>query len=182
MASMERFTQRARRVLSLAHQEAERARQSNIGTEHLLLGLMDEEGGVAGRVLRELGMTSSRVREIIERVTSADPAFEPSKIELARHHFVEGGVSDLIEIREGDALVTLARDLPPTVDLVLLDGAKALYGDVLKLVEKHLRPGALVVADNTDYCPEYLAHVRSPGNGYVSVPFADDIEVSMRLG
>ena len=83
MASMERFTQRARRVLSLAHQEAERARQSNIGTEHLLLGLMDEEGGVAGRVLRELGMTSSRVREIIERVTSADPAFDASKIELA---------------------------------------------------------------------------------------------------
>ena len=108
--------------------------------------------------------------------------FEPSKIELARRHFVEGGVSDLIEIREGDALVTLARDLPPTVDLLLLDGAKALYGDVLKRVEKHLRPGALVVADNTDYCPEYLAHVRSPGNGYVSVPFADDIEVSMRLG
>jgi len=108
--------------------------------------------------------------------------FEPSKIELARRHFVEGGVSDLIEIREGDALVTLARDLPSTVDLLLLDGAKALYGDVLKLVERHLRPGALVVADNTDYCPEYLAHVRSPGNGYVSVPFADDIEVSMRLG
>lgn len=108
--------------------------------------------------------------------------FEPSKIELARRHFVEGGVSDLIEIREGDALVTLARDLPSTVDLLLLDGAKALYGDVLKLVEKHLRPSALVVADNTDYCPEYLAHVRSPGNGYVSVPFADDIEVSMRLG
>lgn len=108
--------------------------------------------------------------------------FEPSKIELARRHFVEGGVSDLIEIREGDALVTLARDLPSTVDLLLLDGAKALYGDVLKMVEKHLRPGALVVADNTDYCPEYLAHVRSPGNGYVSVPFADDIEVSMRLG
>ncbi|MFW6749244.1 O-methyltransferase [Pseudomonas glycinae] len=108
--------------------------------------------------------------------------FEPSKIELARRHFVEGGVSDLIEIREGDALVTLARDLPSTVDLLLLDGAKALYGDVLKRVEKHLRPGALVVADNTDYCPEYLAHVRSPGNGYVSVPFADDIEMSMRLG
>ncbi|MDL5602027.1 class I SAM-dependent methyltransferase [Bacillus subtilis] len=107
--------------------------------------------------------------------------FEPSKIELARHHFVEGGVSDLIEIREGDALMTLASNLPETVDLLLLDGAKALYGDVLKLVEKRLRPGALVIADNTDYCPEYLAHVRLPQNGYLSVPFADDIEVSMRL-
>ena len=83
MAGMERFTQRARRVLSLAHQEAERARQSSIGTEHLLLGLMDEEGGVAGRVLRELGMTSDRVREIIERVTTADARFNSEKIDLA---------------------------------------------------------------------------------------------------
>ncbi len=83
MAGMERFTQRARRVLSLAHQEAERARQSNIGTGHLLLGLMDEEGGVAGRVLRELGMTSDRVREIIERVATAEARFNPEKIELA---------------------------------------------------------------------------------------------------
>ena len=108
--------------------------------------------------------------------------FEPAKIALARHHFVEGGVSDLVQIREGDALVTLASDLPASVDLLLLDGAKALYGDVLHLVEQHLKPGALVVADNTNYCPEYLAYVRAPQNGYLSVPFADDIELSMRLG
>ena len=55
MAGMERFTQRARRVLSLAHQEAERMHRDTIDTEHLLLGLIEEEGGVAGRVLRELG-------------------------------------------------------------------------------------------------------------------------------
>jgi ATP-dependent Clp protease ATP-binding subunit ClpC len=83
MAGMERFTQRARRVLSLAHQEAESARQTNIGTEHLLLGLMDEEGGVAGRVLRELGMTSERVREVIQRVVTGEGRFNPDKIELA---------------------------------------------------------------------------------------------------
>src|SRR5512135_839983 len=82
MAGMERFTQRARRVLSLAHQEAERSRQNSIGTEHLLLGLMEEEGGVAGRVLRELGLESSRVREIIERV-SVESRHEDSKIDLA---------------------------------------------------------------------------------------------------
>ena len=51
MAGMERFTQRARRVLSLAHQEAERSHQESIGTEHLLIGLIEEDGGVAGRVL-----------------------------------------------------------------------------------------------------------------------------------
>ncbi|MBI3739825.1 MAG: AAA family ATPase, partial [Chloroflexi bacterium] len=82
MAGMERFTQRARRVLSLAHQEAERSRQNSIGTEHLLLGLMEEEGGVAGRVLRELGLESNRVREIIERV-SVESRHEDGKIELA---------------------------------------------------------------------------------------------------
>ena len=69
MSSMERFTQRARRVLSLAHQEAERMRQNYIGTEHLLLGLIREDGGVAGRVLRELGLEIERVQEIVERLT-----------------------------------------------------------------------------------------------------------------
>ncbi len=69
MSGMERFTQRARRVLSLAHQEAERMRHNYIGTEHLLLGLIREEGGVAGRVLRELGLEASRVQEIVERLT-----------------------------------------------------------------------------------------------------------------
>jgi len=69
LSSMERFTQRARRVLSLAHQEAERMRHNYIGTEHLLLGLIREEGGVAGRVLRELGLDVDRVQEIVERIT-----------------------------------------------------------------------------------------------------------------
>ena len=82
MAGMERFTQRARRVLSLAHQEAERARKEKIGTEHLLLGLMDEEGGVAGRVLHELGMDSDRMREIVERIAGSGD-YTGGKIELA---------------------------------------------------------------------------------------------------
>ena len=82
MASMERFTQRARRVLSLAHQEAERARQGLIGTEHLLLGLMEEEGGVAGRVLRDLGLETNRVREMVLRTTS-ESRYTSGRIDLA---------------------------------------------------------------------------------------------------
>ena len=70
MGGMERFTQRARRVLSLAHQEAERSHRNKIETEHLLLGLLEEEGGVAGRVLRELGLELNRMREMIERLSS----------------------------------------------------------------------------------------------------------------
>ncbi len=65
----ERFTQRARRVLSLAHEEAENLRHNHIGTEHLLLGLMREEGGVAGRVLKELGLDQARVKETVQRLT-----------------------------------------------------------------------------------------------------------------
>ncbi|PRF97891.1 O-methyltransferase [Burkholderia multivorans] len=106
--------------------------------------------------------------------------FEPSKVAKARAHLAAGGVADLVEIREGDALQTLAGDLPESIDLLLLDGAKALYNDVLDLVESRLRAGALIVADNADYCPDYLAHVRDSHNGYLSVPFGADVELSMR--
>lgn len=107
--------------------------------------------------------------------------FEPSKAERALEHFVAGGVADLIEIRLGDALQTLASDLPETIDLVLLDGAKALYPEILALLESRLRPGALIVADNADYAPEYLSRVRSTDAGYLSLPFDEDVELSMKL-
>lgn len=107
--------------------------------------------------------------------------FEPSKVARAREHIVAGGFADLVEIREGDALETLSVDLPETIDLLLLDGAKALYVDILRLVEDRLRPGALIVADDADFCPEYLERVRTAG-GYVSMPFAEDVELSLRVG
>src|SRR3954462_6846524 len=57
--------------------------------------------------------------------------FEPSKIARARSNLATGGLSDLVEIRIGDALQTLRVDLPETIDLLLLDGAKALYPEIL---------------------------------------------------
>lgn len=87
-----------------------------------------------------------------------------------------------MEIREGDALETLRSGLPEQIDILLLDGAKSLYADVLRLVEHRLRPGALIIADNADYCPEYLALMRKPDSGYLSLPFADDVELSMKCG
>ncbi|MCB9437494.1 MAG: ATP-dependent Clp protease ATP-binding subunit [Anaerolineales bacterium] len=80
---MERFTQRARRVLSLAQEEAERMQHSYIGTEHLLLGLMREEGGVAGRVLSELGLDPRRVEELVERLTSSKRTSGPTQMDLS---------------------------------------------------------------------------------------------------
>ncbi|MES0028372.1 class I SAM-dependent methyltransferase [Mesorhizobium sp. M0040] len=108
--------------------------------------------------------------------------FEPSKVARARSNLTAGGLIDMVEIREGDALQTLSVDLPESVDLLLLDGAKALYPEILSLVESRLRPGAFVVADNADLCPEYLERVRSTGSGYMSTPFGEDVELSMRLG
>ncbi len=80
---MERFTQRARRVLSLAQEEAERLQHSYIGTEHLLLGLMREEGGVAGRVLRDLGLEQRRVEELVERMTRAGQRTSNARLDLS---------------------------------------------------------------------------------------------------
>jgi len=82
LAGMERFTQRARRVLSLAHQEAEKMRHNYIGTEHLLLGLIREDGGVAGRVLRELGLEPERVQEMVERLTGSGQ-YRGGKLDLS---------------------------------------------------------------------------------------------------
>ena len=125
MSSMERFTQRARRVLSLAHEEAERMRHTYIGTEHLLLGLMLEDGGIAGRVLRELGLEFDRVRDLIERMvglgeyTTQRPTLSPGTqkvLELAvdqarqlGHHYigVEHLLLGIIELNEGIALDAL---------------------------------------------------------------------------
>jgi predicted O-methyltransferase YrrM len=130
-----------------------------ISTLHLAAALLDNGGG--------------------HLITSE---FEPSKVARARANLTAGGLIDLVEMREGDALKTLSVDLPETIDLLLLDGAKGLYPEILSLVESRLRPGAFIVADNAEYSPDYLARVRSPANGYLSTPFAEDVELSMRLG
>lgn len=130
-----------------------------ISTLHLAAALRDNGGG---------------------RVITSE--FEPSKVARARDNLAAGGLSDLVEIRAGDALHTLSVDLPERIDLLLLDGAKALYPEILSLVESRLRPGAFIVADNADSSPDYLACVRSPMAGYLSTPFAGDVELSIRIG
>lgn len=142
-----------------AHSIVEFGTSFGISTLHLAAALRDNGGG--------------------KLITSE---FEPSKVARAREHLTAGGVIDLVEIREGDALQTFATHLPPSIDLVLLDGAKALYPEVLTLLEPHLRKGALVIADNADFSEEYMARVRAAGSGYLSVPFGEDVELSMWLG
>ncbi len=110
---------------------------------------------------------------------------DPGKTRKARENLRAAGLLDFVDLREGDALETL-RDVTGGVSLLFLDGWKKLYLPVLKLVEPALKPGALVVADDLDLFPEvhkpYLAYVRNPESGYVSVeiPVGDRIELSVR--
>jgi predicted O-methyltransferase YrrM len=74
----------------------------------------------------------------------------------------------LVELREGDALQTL-QEVGNGVDLLLIDGAWSLYLPVLKLIEPHLAPGAVVLGENA-FDKDYIDYVRDPANGYVSLP------------
>jgi predicted O-methyltransferase YrrM len=106
---------------------------------------------------------------------------EPTKARRARENLNAAGLADLVDVREGDALETLARDLPETIDLVLFDGHKPLYPRILDLVEPRLRRGACLVADNVDASPEYLARVRAARGAYLPVPFGGEVEVSIKV-
>ncbi len=67
MAGIENFTPKARHVLSLAQKQAERLGKPQISTEHLLIALIELEGSVASRVLRELGLEADRVKTMVEK-------------------------------------------------------------------------------------------------------------------
>ena len=63
-----RFTERARRVMQFAQEEAQRFQHNYIGTEHLLLGLIREDGGVAAKVLKSFNIDLEKVRQAVEQI------------------------------------------------------------------------------------------------------------------
>jgi predicted O-methyltransferase YrrM len=107
-----------------------------------------------------------------------------SKASRAAQHLTQAGLSDLVEIRQGDAFQTLSGI--EGVDLLLLDGWKPLYLPMLKQMEPAFSPGCLVIADDVISMAEklkpYLAYVRDVANGYVSceIPLDDGLELSIR--
>src|SRR3979490_2339075 len=69
----ERFTDRARKVMQLANQEAQRFNHEYIGTEHILLGLVKEGSGVAANVLKNLDIDLRKIRLEVERIVQPGP-------------------------------------------------------------------------------------------------------------
>jgi ATP-dependent Clp protease ATP-binding subunit ClpC len=117
----DKFTERARKVLSLAQEEAQRFQHNYIGTEHLLLGLVREGEGVAAKVLSKLGVELQKVRESVEfiigrgdRIVLGEIGLTPRAkkvIELAvdearrmNHHYI--GTEHLLLglLREGEGI------------------------------------------------------------------------------
>src|SRR5919204_1556482 len=117
----DKFTKRARRVLTFAQEEAQRLNHNYIGTEHILLGLIREEEGLAAKVLRELGVDQERVRQVIKEIVGHGQAAPGTRLSLtprtkrvielavdeARrmgHHYI--GTEHLLLglIREGDGI------------------------------------------------------------------------------
>jgi predicted O-methyltransferase YrrM len=111
---------------------------------------------------------------------------EPGKIEEARANIAAAGLIAFAEVRAGNALESLA-DPDGAVDLVLLDGWKDLYLPVLRLIEPHLRPGAVILADNITMFKSalrpYVDYVQDVANGYQSVTLkiGSGFEYSVRV-
>jgi predicted O-methyltransferase YrrM len=100
---------------------------------------------------------------------------EPSKAERAKANIAAAGLADLVEFRVGDARETLKPGVGGDIDMVMLDGAFTLYLPVLKMLEPHLIPGAIIIGENAfAEAGGYLDYVRDPRNGYLSLPLPFD--------
>jgi predicted O-methyltransferase YrrM len=112
---------------------------------------------------------------------------EPAKAEAARRHFDEAGVSEWIDLREGDLRETL-KQIDGPVDFMLADIWIPMALPALKLVAPRMRSGAIVLADNTaqfaKQYAEYLGFVRDPANGFrsLNVPMKGGMEMSVKVG
>jgi predicted O-methyltransferase YrrM len=111
--------------------------------------------------------------------------YEPEKARTARRNFAEAGLEAYVELREGDLRETL-KDIPGPVDFLLVDIWDVAL-PALRLVSPRLRPGAIVVCDNTAAHAaaygEYFAFVNDPANRFrtQTLPFAGGLELTVRI-
>ncbi len=118
----ERFTDRARKVMVLAEQEAQRSNHKEIDTGHILLGLVKEGNGVGARVLKNLGVELKKLRNAVWKIVESGPDM----------------------VTNGKLLPTLSAK--KAVDYAI-EEARALHHDYIGT--EHLLLGLLRDADNT---------------------------------
>ena len=110
--------------------------------------------------------------------------YEPSKAAAARKNYNEAGLTQFIELREGDIRDTL-RALNGSIDFVLVDIWSSMARAAIELVAPHLGKGAVVVCDNTTIYHEsyadYFAFINDPANGFrtLTLPFDGGLELSI---
>jgi predicted O-methyltransferase YrrM len=111
---------------------------------------------------------------------------ESSKAEVARQNFAAAGLADCIDLREGDLARTL-EDLESPTDFLLLD----IWTDAVMPAVRHvaplMRPGAIIVADNTTQArggyADFFEYVADPGHRLraMTLPFAGGLEMTVRV-
>jgi predicted O-methyltransferase YrrM len=109
----------------------------------------------------------------------------PEKIATAKSNLADAGLSTFVDIRAGDARVTLS-DLGGSVDFVLIDGwpvpqGRSLAREVIEVVAPQIRIGGFVVNDNAE--PDFLEFIRDSANGFISVnlPLKSGTELSVKV-
>jgi Clp amino terminal domain, pathogenicity island component/UvrB/uvrC motif len=144
MYPFERFTEDAKKTLTLAQEEAERSHHSYIGTEHLLLGLLRVEKGTACRVLTDLGVDIGTVREVIKSVLGRNERIIVQQIiptsrvkKVIELSFEEARRLGHNEVDTGDILLGLIIEGEGIAAHVLVDLGAALE-KVRQAMEHHL--------------------------------------------
>jgi predicted O-methyltransferase YrrM len=113
--------------------------------------------------------------------------YEADKVRAARRHWADVGLSKFIELREGDLRETLTQ-LEGPIDFLLLDIWTPMARPAITLVAPHMRPGAVVIADNTltfrEGYRDYLDFLADPINGFSTntLPFEGGLEMSVKTG
>jgi predicted O-methyltransferase YrrM len=110
---------------------------------------------------------------------------EPAKAAAARAIFAEAGLAGLIDLREGDLRETL-KVIEGPVDFVLMDIWTEMARPAIELIAPHLRPGAVIVADNTERVRHtyaaFFEYVEDPKNGLstMTLPFEGGLEMVVK--
>jgi predicted O-methyltransferase YrrM len=111
--------------------------------------------------------------------------YEPAKARAAQAHFEEAGLDRFVDLRQGDLRETL-KQIDGPIDFMLVDIWISMARPALELVAPHLKPGAIVICDNTEQYrsiyADYFAFLNDPANGFrtMTLPFEGGLEISVR--